>query len=42
MFGSRVDVYLPPEARIAVKIGETVRAGQTTLAYLESAAGGDA
>ena len=42
MFGSRVDVYLPPNARLAVKVGQTVRAGQTTLAYLESAAGGDA
>jgi len=40
MFGSRVDVYLPPEARLAVKVGQTVRAGQTTLAHLESAAGG--
>ena len=39
MFGSRVDVYLPPEAKIAVKVGEMVRAGQTTLAHLESAGG---
>lgn len=37
MFGSRVDVYLPPDARVAVKVGETVRAGQTTLAWLEGA-----
>jgi phosphatidylserine decarboxylase len=35
MFGSRVDVYLPPGARLAVKVGETVRAGQTTLAWLD-------
>jgi len=39
MFGSRVDVYLPPDARIAVRVGQTVRAGQTTLAFLESAGG---
>jgi phosphatidylserine decarboxylase len=38
MFGSRVDVYLPPGARLAVKSGETVRAGQTTLAWLDSGA----
>lgn len=36
MFGSRVDVYLPPGARLAVKSGETVRAGQTTLAWLDA------
>jgi len=36
MFGSRVDVYLPPGARLAVKSGERVRAGQTTLAWLEA------
>jgi len=35
MFGSRVDVYLPPRARLAVKTGQTVRAGQTTLAWLD-------
>ena len=37
MFGSRVDVYLPPQARLAVRPGETVRAGQTTLAWLDAA-----
>jgi phosphatidylserine decarboxylase len=37
MFGSRVDVYLPPWARLAVKPGDTVRAGQTTLAWLDAA-----
>jgi phosphatidylserine decarboxylase len=36
MFGSRVDVYMPPGTRLAVKSGETVRAGQTTLAWLEA------
>lgn len=33
-FGSRLDVYLPQESRIAVKIGEKVRAGETPLGYL--------
>jgi phosphatidylserine decarboxylase len=33
-FGSRVDVYLPEDSRIAVKIGEKVRAGETPLGYL--------
>jgi phosphatidylserine decarboxylase len=39
MFGSRVDVYLPPNARLAVKVGETVEAGRTTLAWLDGAGG---
>lgn len=43
MFGSRVDVYLPPGTRLAVRTGQTVRAGRTTLAWLEAAdANGDA
>lgn len=33
-FGSRVDVYLPEDSRIAVKIGEKVKAGETVLGYL--------
>ncbi|MFN2426253.1 MAG: phosphatidylserine decarboxylase [Candidatus Binatia bacterium] len=37
MFGSRVDVYMPPTARLAVRSGETVRAGKTTLAWLDAA-----
>lgn len=41
MFGSRVDVYLPPNARLAVQPGETVRAGQTTLAWLDAAGASD-
>jgi phosphatidylserine decarboxylase len=33
-FGSRVDVYLPENSRIAVKIGQKVRAGESPLGYL--------
>jgi phosphatidylserine decarboxylase len=33
-FGSRVDIFLPMDARVLVKIGETVRAGETILAEL--------
>jgi phosphatidylserine decarboxylase len=33
-FGSRVDVYLPVEARVRVAIGDKVRATTTTLAEL--------
>ena len=33
-FGSRVDVYLPESSRIAVKIGQKVRAGESPLGYL--------
>ena len=32
MFGSRVDVYLPPTARVRVKVGERVRAGSAIIA----------
>ena len=33
-FGSRVDVFLPPDAEIRVKIGDLTTAGSTTLAEL--------
>lgn len=33
-FGSRVDVYLPPEARVAVAPGEKVKASASVLAWL--------
>ncbi len=33
-FGSRVDIWLPLDARILVKMGQTVRAGETVLAEL--------
>jgi phosphatidylserine decarboxylase len=34
-FGSRVDVYLPPEAKIKVKVGDRVVGGETVLAAFE-------
>lgn len=33
-FGSRVDVYLPPETTVAVKLGDKVVGGETVLATL--------
>jgi len=33
-FGSRVDLYLPLESIIDVKIGQKVRAGETAIASL--------
>ena len=36
-FGSRVDLYLPLTTRVTVKVGETVRAGETVLGYLTPA-----
>ena len=39
-FGSRVDVYLPPQARARVVVGDKVYAGQTVLAELETATNG--
>jgi phosphatidylserine decarboxylase len=32
MFGSRVDVYLSPSARVLVRVGDRVRAGSVVLA----------
>ncbi|MFW5758530.1 MAG: phosphatidylserine decarboxylase family protein [Bacteroidota bacterium] len=34
-FGSRVDIFLPANARINVKIGDRVKAGETIIAYFE-------
>jgi phosphatidylserine decarboxylase len=33
-YGSRLDIYLPPESEIAVQTGEAVTAGETILGYL--------
>jgi phosphatidylserine decarboxylase len=33
-FGSRVDLYLPPEARVRVELGQKVSAGSTVVAEL--------
>jgi phosphatidylserine decarboxylase len=35
-FGSRVDLYLPLDANIKVKIGDKTKAGQTVIAELKS------
>ena len=34
MFGSRVDVFLPPDVPVAVSVGDRVRAGTSVLARL--------
>ena len=33
-FGSRMDIFVPSTARITVKVGETVRGGETVIAVL--------
>jgi hypothetical protein len=33
-FGSRVEVFLPPDSTVVVRPGDKVRAGQTPLGYL--------
>src|SRR5580698_1754623 len=38
-FGSRVDVILPAEAALRVKVGDKVRGGASVLAAIESGAG---
>ena len=37
-FGSRLDVYLPPDAKIVIKDGSVTRAGETVLAELQGQA----
>jgi phosphatidylserine decarboxylase len=34
-FGSRMDVFMPPAAKILVKIGDVVRGGETVIAVLD-------
>jgi phosphatidylserine decarboxylase len=34
MFGSRVDHFIPPDYRVVVKIGDKVRAGESTIGEL--------
>jgi len=34
-FGSRLDIYLPSDARPAVQLGQKVKAGESILAHLE-------
>ena len=34
-FGSRVDLYLPPDTEIVVQPGQKVRAGETILAHIQ-------
>lgn len=34
-FGSRLEVYMPPDSRLAITKGERVKAGQTVIGYLE-------
>ena len=34
-FGSRVDVYLPPRAKIKVKLGDKVAGGETMIASFD-------
>jgi phosphatidylserine decarboxylase len=33
-FGSRMDVFLPPDASIRVRVGDSVRGGETVIAVL--------
>jgi phosphatidylserine decarboxylase len=35
-FGSRMDLFVPPSARICVTVGQTVRGGETVIAVLHS------
>jgi phosphatidylserine decarboxylase len=37
-FGSRMDVFVPPTATLAVTVGQKVRGGETIIAMLHSSA----
>lgn len=39
-FGSRVDVYLPPDAEVQVTLGQKTTAGETVLATIPTRSGG--
>ncbi|MBI5505672.1 MAG: phosphatidylserine decarboxylase family protein [Deltaproteobacteria bacterium] len=41
MFGSRLDVFLPPQVRPAVRVGDRVRAGASVIALAAVEGGGD-
>lgn len=41
-FGSRVDVLLPAEARLRVRVGDRVKGGSSVLAAMPASAGGPA
>ena len=34
MFGSRVDLFLPPDAQLQVQLGDRVRGGETVVATM--------
>ena len=36
-FGSRVDLYLPPQTEIDVSVGQHVKGGETIIGYLPNA-----
>jgi phosphatidylserine decarboxylase len=36
-FGSRVDLFLPPDARLRVRVGDRTQAGATVVADLPAA-----
>jgi phosphatidylserine decarboxylase len=38
-FGSRIDLLLPPEAEVVIRVGDTVRGGETILAVLKEPQG---
>jgi phosphatidylserine decarboxylase len=35
-FGSRMDVFVPDDAEVTVRVGDTVRGGETIIAVLHS------
>lgn len=41
-FGSRLDLYLPPDTKIAVSIGQKVKAGTCVIGFINESTGRDA